>query len=462
MEVLVRRFACSITASVLVLATTNVPAAMDVEMKEKAFINNMNRYTEFCEGAYAGKVITQTQLKTVSDLHQVWLRAYDTEEKQDFYDAKNDTRRANLCDADLRRANLSGVNLSGASLVRVNLSGTWQEEVNLSAANLSGAKLSGANLIRVDLSGANLSYANLSGTRLSDTSLFRAYLQNSNLSGAYLYEENLSRADLRGANLSGSSLRYAIFNSTDLRGTDLSEAEMEGADLGGALFEPKELPSIDDIVTALNLDQMVYIENPQALIKLRKTFKEAGYHKQERAITSAIKLSEQWRNGTVWDKVESVFKYVFFDLPTQWGMYPGRALRWLGVFIVVFSFPYIFTLRYPGYGIIYRKWGAENQPVAAGALRSKNRPASSTKVVIEPLQYPWGKAIRRGLQFSLLSAFQIGFREFNVGNWVSRLQSRDYTLYATGWVRSVAGAQALISVYLLAMWALTYFGRPFE
>jgi hypothetical protein len=35
-------------------------------------------------------------------------------------------------------------------------------------------------------------------------------------------------------------------------------------------------------------------------------------------------------------------------------------------------------------------------------------------------------------------------------------------LRATGWVRFVAGLQSLLSIYLLALWVLTYFGRPFE
>ena len=64
--------------------------------------------------------------------------------------------------------------------------------------------------------------------------------------------------------------------------------------------------------------------------------------------------------------------------------------------------------------------------------------------------------------FSLLSAFHIGWRDLNVGSWLTRLQSREYALRAKGWVRAVSGVQSLISVYLLAMWALTYFGRPFQ
>jgi hypothetical protein len=39
---------------------------------------------------------------------------------------------------------------------------------------------------------------------------------------------------------------------------------------------------------------------------------------------------------------------------------------------------------------------------------------------------------------------------------------RQFTLEPTGWVRTVAGVQSLLSVYLLAMWVLTYFGRPFQ
>ena len=53
-------------------------------------------------------------------------------------------------------------------------------------------------------------------------------------------------------------------------------------------------------------------------------------------------------------------------------------------------------------------------------------------------------------------------KRFNVGSWIARVQAHEYTLRATGWVRVVAGLQSLLSVYLLALWALTYFGRPFQ
>lgn len=65
------------------------------------------------------------------------------------------------------------------------------------------------------------------------------------------------------------------------------------------------------------------------------------------------------------------------------------------------------------------------------------------------------------MYFSILSAFHIGWRDLNVGTWISRMQPNEYTLRATGWVRTVSGIQSLISVYLLALAILTYFGRPF-
>jgi hypothetical protein len=57
------------------------------------------------------------------------------------------------------------------------------------------------------------------------------------------------------------------------------------------------------------------------------------------------------------------------------------------------------------------------------------------------LRMPW-----TGICFSLLSAFYIGWRDLNVGTWISRLQSREYTLHATGWVRVFSGLQSLLSV----------------
>ena len=37
-----------------------------------------------------------------------------------------------------------------------------------------------------------------------------------------------------------------------------------------------------------------------------------------------------------------------------------------------------------------------------------------------------------------------------------------YDIKAVGWARTVSGVQSLVSIYLIALWLLTYFGQPFE
>ena len=51
---------------------------------------------------------------------------------------------------------------------------------------------------------------------------------------------------------------------------------------------------------------------------------------------------------------------------------------------------------------------------------------------------------RKAAYFSLLSAVNIGFEQLTPGEWICRLQGHDYSLEAVGWVRIVAGAQALL------------------
>ena len=48
-----------------------------------------------------------------------------------------------------------------------------------------------------------------------------------------------------------------------------------------------------------------------------------------------------------------------------------------------------------------------------------------------------------------------------MGTWITRLQERPYKLKGTGWIRTVSGLQSLMSVYFLALWAITFFGNPY-
>jgi hypothetical protein len=61
------------------------------------------------------------------------------------------------------------------------------------------------------------------------------------------------------------------------------------------------------------------------------------------------------------------------------------------------------------------------------------------------------------LFFALMTAFNIEFRDINFGRWLRLLTGSEYDRKAKGWARTVAGRQSLFSVYLIALWVLTYF-----
>jgi Pentapeptide repeats (8 copies) len=400
-----------------------------------------------CEGPYKDRRPTPEELATVLRNHQAWRTS----------DGKpDDERRANLCRADLQGADLQGVDLQGANLQVAFLRGANLQKARLLEANLQVAPLTGADLREAGLQGADLQGADLRGA---------------DLQGARLWEADLREVGLTGANLQGASLHRA--------------------NLAKAIYEPdpERLPALSGLIHPDNhLDQLIFQETPAALVTLREAFKKAGMRTQERQLTYAIEHTKQLKAWNPWwidprardmrpwleqlgGKGESLFSYVLFDLPSAYGMTPSRALATLGLLILVFSLVYmvaVVTAR--GRAGIWVTWPADRVYQEEGA---KEATRVTTAFFFPRVQdwaagRWWGVLLRGvclpliGLYFSFLSAFSLGWRELNVGTWIARVQSREYVLRATGWVRTVAGIQSLLSVYLLALWVLTYFGRPFE
>src|SRR6266568_4431044 len=200
-----------------------------------------------------------------------------------------------------------------------------------------------------NLCGADLAGANFSGRYLGDADLSGAELEGADLRGAFLVNANLNKAFLDNADLSWA----------DLEDSDLDGAFLGNSDLSNANFEPKALPVIGGIAYAKNLSQMVFRRGPQALVRLRNAFKEAGYRDQEREVTYAIKrisFAKSISSIGMNEYVHRVFQYVFFELTTKWSMAPGRALRILLLLVPFFALPYIFALRWPGKDGIWRVW----------------------------------------------------------------------------------------------------------
>jgi Pentapeptide repeats (8 copies) len=346
--------------------------------------------------------------------------------------------KAIFCNLDL-----SGAKLAGAVL-------GWAD---LAGADLSDADLRGAILFEADLRGADLRLANLSEVELS-----RADLTDADLLYAVLDGADLTDADVTGANLRGAELRGA-----DLHGTDLTGAKLSYAALAGAEYAPVTAPAKGHLAGLRGLDTVHFPPGESSgLVQLRAQLAEVGLRDLERQATYAIERQTTEHKLAEWDAhpllaLEGAFRLVFFEWTTAYGLYPGRALLLLLALIGLFAPVYLIPLRsWSGRGGIYRVW-PERRLEGMG-----HRAELMKEAKVERLR-PWGPGVAGyALWFSLLSAFHIGWRELNVGNWLARLQAREYLLHPTGWVRVVAGVQSLLSVYLLAIWALTYFGRPFQ
>jgi hypothetical protein len=64
--------------------------------------------------------------------------------------------------------------------------------------------------------------------------------------------------------------------------------------------------------------------------------------------------------------------------------------------------------------------------------------------------------------YSLTSVTTLSFREWDPARWLSLVLDRNYELVGRGWVRRMAGVQALVSLYLLVLLVLSFFGLPFK
>ena len=137
-----------------------------------------------------------------------------------------------------------------------------------------------------------------------------------------------------------------------------------------------------------------------------------------------------------------------FEWTTGYGLYPGRALQLILVFLLLFAPLYIWAVwRVPSSRAgLYRVLPADRIELADGHP-SVDNPATVERLAL----HDDIRAIGWGSYFSLLSAFNIGFREFNVGSWINRIQPSRFQLESLGWVRTVSGLQSLLTLYLLAI-----------
>lgn len=440
-----------------------------------------------------GSVISATDLKLILNNHRQWLKGAPNIGRQ-LVLVNADLSGANLKGATLKKAVLdatklteadfSGADLSHASLVGADLTGAELGRATMKGANFSKAILKDAHLFRADMRNAVLSHADLRRTPLFKSNLSHADLRGADLEGAYLFEAVLSEANLKGANfvkadlreadlrgfylaraklhganlqeanLSGANLVRADLSGTNLRNTNLSRAKLIGTNFKDARaeftnfsesnFEPLSVKDMN-FIGAKGFSTIIFNDSRQ-VDELRKMAKDSGLRNEERSLTSAL---HKYRMKSK-PAHEKFFEFIWLGFLTDFGADPWRSLKFLGISILIFTPLYVISLFMRGKDGIYKICLPDRLQTDLGGCEP------------ERLYKPGMKAFGYAFYFSILCAFSMGWRDFNIGNWIVRMQWKEYTLRSSGWVRTISGFQSLFSLYLLAIWLLTYFGRPFE
>jgi uncharacterized protein YjbI with pentapeptide repeats len=298
---------------------------------------------------------------------------------------------------------------------------------------------------------------------LADVNLVGSTFEGGDLKGADLKGGLLIGARFKGTGLVGVDFSQADLRDAQFSGTNLKDANLFGANLDGVLYEPvlQALPDIANMAYARNLHGLRYEQSPLQLGEVREAFYKGGLNDKAREVTFAIEHSRRVIDGasdTVLGTLSSLGGLVAFEWPVGYGMHPFRPLLVLLALIPIFAPVYhVAAIRGGRFGDIWIR-GPEN-PIG--------RPSLDRWIPVS--QFLSGGLVRKGLKyaaiaawFSVMSAFRIGYRDVNVGDWITRLQPNEYLLAATGWCRTVSGLQSLLSVYLLALTVLCIIGRPFD
>lgn len=479
----------------------------------------IGHYCYACEGPYQGQKLNAQQLNTILSQHALWLQDNQELARPNY----KELRRANLCGAilkeanffkanltmaDLRQADLSYANLTEANLHRAWLDKAILHETDLTKANLSKAyfydavitkaKLHNVNgqeaqLLKANLSNAELYKANFAKANFDNANLSHIKANDVNLTKAILHQTNLTNAGLQYANLTDAILQNANLIRTNFTETIMTRALLHYANMSEAIYYPKygTAPDIIGLTIAKNFETVSCYDpstGAPALVELREAYKKAGMREMERLVVYMLKSEERkadWQQqDDVWAQAESVVNYVFFELPSGYGLYPRRPL------LIVIAIFFLFTLIY-WLGLITRlgnpfleiRWPAKyaTKRTALNIMKGDTRRSSNICVKIEGgrlLRYPTRakydkpnlrtrlkrqfRLLRISLHLSLLYAFQIGWRDLNIGLWITYFQTHQYFFYSRGWIRKLGGFQSILSFYMFVLWILTQFARPFE
>ncbi|WP_353571577.1 pentapeptide repeat-containing protein [Candidatus Albibeggiatoa sp. nov. BB20] len=422
-----------------------------------------------------------------------------------------DLSSANLSYSIMLATYLSNVKLVNADLSYSSLENTQIVDSDLTKVLLENTSLVSSQLDNVNLKKANLSYTNLTQATIKSSAAGFTWItwdENNNrrnetrnnilnLTETKFLEANLSNTtflsvDLNKANLTKSNLSSAEFFNSSLTKVNLTDAILSNANFNLTNFSQSTfLPSLDSspnphkfAPTFLKQKQLFkdvsyYDKEIQSispmLISLRDYYRKNGMREVERNVTNIIQVGYEkanWEQGG-WASIYSILSKILFNWTTAYGLEPFRAINILLVSMLFFTLIYWFALRIdPKHNQFEIIWQSKikTHSTRHGITKGNIEPDMRRPFCMKKSKQGWWHAIKYELKVlsiafyvSLMYAFHIGWRQYNVGTWIRKLQHRDFSLQIRkGWIRIVSGVQSLMGLYLLVIWAFTQYGRPFE
>jgi uncharacterized protein YjbI with pentapeptide repeats len=352
-------------------------------------------------------------------------------------------RRLALMDAKIYGTPPPNLNFRCAYMRHVEMEGVSIYGWLLADACAPDLSLSGATLVGVTFAGANLERANFGCATLTTVpfAYYKSVDEHSELVGARVTGAVFDCAKFVGdVSFAGADLSYASFVGADLSGADLNDA-----DLHWSVWEPAVNPKPEHIAYAKRLDTLRF-ENAEASVALRKSLLDAGFQNAAQQVNAAIRSHGD---------VNAPLATILFGITCNYGASPSRPL-------------YLVAILWLFMASLYWSVLIDESPVnGIWLVEDRAAPGAPPDVQATRLGHPRGTPgeicgdLKWALLFSLRTALSLGFKDFAFDRWIRALTPRDYEFSARGAVRVLAGIQALISIYLLTLAALSYFASPF-
>lgn len=217
------------------------------------------------------------------------------------------------------------------------------------------------------------------------------------------------------------------------------------ADLSNVMMDPDTISqfSMSSLAFAEGLRELKFYR-PEMMSKIKSHFRQNNYRQPEREITCALKRHDQ-----------NFIEKIAFDYTSEYGSKFIRPIQILVGLWLTCSIIYLFLFRFS------RKSRLMTTTTTFGYTGQRHVESKSTESYSSNKLFRV-RNIRYAFFFSLLSTFNIGFRDFNFSRLVRLLLPQEMDFRPTGVLRTISAIQAIFSVFLIGLWILSYFGRPFD